>query len=119
MHEAYLNGRKIGNEHFAPGWTTYDKRLQYRTYDVTDMLARGENAFGIMLGRGWYLSRLGWSSGEHQIYASNKLGALAQIVVTYTDGSRDTIITDGTRFGRRCRWPITAPTTWSQARANP
>ena len=31
MHEAYLNGRKIGNEHFAPGWTTYDKRLQYRT----------------------------------------------------------------------------------------
>lgn len=96
MHEAYLNGRKIGNEHFAPGWTTYDKRLQYRTYDVTDMLARGENAFGIMLGRGWYLSRLGWSSGEHQIYASNKLGALAQIVVTYTDGSRDTIITDGT-----------------------
>ena len=96
MHEAYLNGRKIGNEHFAPGWTTYDKRLQYRTYDVTDMLARGENAFGIMLGRGWYLSRLGWSSGEHQIYASNKLGALAQIAVTYTDGSRDTIITDGT-----------------------
>jgi len=96
MYEAYINGRKIGDAHYAPGWTSYDKRLQYQTYDVTDMLARGENAFGIMLGRGWYLSRLGWPSGEHRIYESDKLGALAQIAVTYTDGSREVIATDGT-----------------------
>ncbi len=96
MYEAYINGRKVGNAHYAPGWTSYDKRLQYQTYDVTDMLARGRNAFGIMVGEGWYLSRMGWTSGEHQMYESDRLGALAQIVVTYADGSREVIATDGT-----------------------
>lgn len=96
MYEAYINGRKVGDAHYAPGWTSYDKRMQYQTYDVTDMLLRGDNAFGIMVGEGWYLSRLGWSSGEHQLYESNKLGALAQIVVTYADGSHEMIVTDGT-----------------------
>lgn len=96
MYEAYINGRKVGDAHYAPGWTSYDKRLQYQTYDVTDMLSRGENAFGIMVGEGWYLSRMGWSSGEHLMYETDRLGALAQIVVTYADGSREVIATDGT-----------------------
>lgn len=94
MYEASMNGRKIGNAHYAPGWTTYDKRLQYQTYDVTAMLSRGENAFGIMLGRGWYLSRLGWAKEGHGYYDADRTGALAMLVVTYTDGSREIISTD-------------------------
>ncbi len=81
--------RQGGQCALRPGWTTYDKRLQYQTYDVTSMLQRGANAFGLMLGRGWYLSLLGWSSGEHQIYAYDRMAALAQIVVTYRDGSQE------------------------------
>lgn len=96
MYEAAINGAKVGNAHYAPGWTTYDKRLQYQTYDVTSMLQKGTNAFGLMLGRGWYLSLLGWSSGEHQIYAYDRMAALAQIVVTYRDGSQEVFATDDT-----------------------
>lgn len=96
MYEAAINGAKVGNAHYAPGWTSYDKRLQYQTYDVTDMLQKGANAFGLTLGRGWYLSLLGWSSGEHQIYAYNKMAAIAQIVITYRDGTREVIATDDT-----------------------
>lgn len=91
MYEAAINGAKVGNAHYAPGWTSYDRRLQYQTYDVTDMLQKGANAFGLTLGRGWYLSLLGWSSGEHQIYAYNKMAAIAQIVITYRDGTREVI----------------------------
>ena len=47
-----LNGRRVGDEVFTPGWTSYDTRLQYQTYDVTDLLQPGDNAVGVMLGDG-------------------------------------------------------------------
>ena len=37
-YEAYINGKRIGDFIFAPGWTTYGKRLQYQEYDITSML---------------------------------------------------------------------------------
>jgi len=56
-YELRLNGRKVGPNVLDPGWTTYDKRALYTTYDVTNMLSPGANAVAVMLGKGWYGSR--------------------------------------------------------------
>jgi alpha-L-rhamnosidase len=53
-YEAFLNGKKVGDRMLDPGWTNYGKRIQYSTYDVTDMLKEGDNAIGVILGNGWF-----------------------------------------------------------------
>lgn len=96
MYEALINGKKVGNAHYAPGWTTYHYRLQYQAYDVTDMLLRGENAIGLKLGRGWYHSVLGWAANSGRTtYQIQTMGALAQVVITYKDGTQQIVATDG------------------------
>ena len=56
-YELRVNGAKVGSNVLDPGWTTYEKRVLYTTYDVTPLLQRGANAVGVMLGEGWYKSR--------------------------------------------------------------
>ena len=60
LYELHLNGQRVGEDLFTPGWTSYNKRLQYQTYDVTPLLKTGANAVGAMLGDGWYRGDLGW-----------------------------------------------------------
>jgi alpha-L-rhamnosidase len=57
-YEMRLNGRKVGKNVLDPGFTNYEKRILYTTYDITDMLQEGENALGVMLGKGWSSLRL-------------------------------------------------------------
>ncbi|NDL58851.1 glycoside hydrolase family 78 protein [Phytoactinopolyspora mesophila] len=95
VFEAEVNGRRIGDEILAPGWTTYSHRLRYRTYDVTSALREGENTIGAWLGDGWYRGRLGFNGGHHDIYGHD-LSFLAQLEIVYADGTRDTIATDET-----------------------
>lgn len=57
-YELRINGKKVGKNVLDPGWTTYDKRVLYSTYDVTSYLKEGANAVGVMLGQGWYESRV-------------------------------------------------------------
>ena len=59
LYEAELNGLRVGDQVLTPGWTSYDKRLQYQTYDVTPLLQAGRNAIGVTLGNGWYSGRVG------------------------------------------------------------
>ena len=95
MYEAAINGAKVGDALYAPGWTSYHHRLQYQAYDVTDMLVKGKNAFGLMLGQGWYHSVLGWAADSGRTtYQIKTMGALAQIVVKYKDGTQEIISTD-------------------------
>ena len=54
LYELHLNGSRVGDQLFTPGWTSYQKRLQYQTYDVTGLLKPGDNAVGAVLGKGWY-----------------------------------------------------------------
>jgi alpha-L-rhamnosidase len=54
MLEPYINGARVGKDVFAPEWTDYNKRIQYRTYDVTSVLKKGKNALGVIVGDGWY-----------------------------------------------------------------
>lgn len=92
LYELYLNGERVGNEEFTPGWTVYNERLQYQVYDVTEHLKRGDNAVGMALGDGWYRGSLAWSD-NWGIYGK-RLGVLCQIEVTYTNGRKATIISD-------------------------
>lgn len=52
LYEIHLNGERVGNQTFSPGWTSYNHRLQYQTYDVSGLLKEGENALGARLGDG-------------------------------------------------------------------
>ena len=45
-YEMFLNGKRVGDEVMAPGWTDYRERVMYQTYDVTALLAKGKNAIG-------------------------------------------------------------------------
>ena len=92
MYEAYLNGKRIGDAYLTPGWTSYNKRLQYQVYDVTALLNSGENVAGAMVGNGWFRGTLGWV-GNGNIYGK-QLALLMQIHLQYIDGSSDLLITD-------------------------
>jgi alpha-L-rhamnosidase len=92
MYEAQINGKRVGDYYLTPGWTNYNKRLQYQVYDVTSLLASGKNAIGVMVGNGWYRGFLAWDSNKN-IYGK-KLALLFQLNITYSDGSVETIVSD-------------------------
>lgn len=91
LYELFLNGKKVGDELFTPGWTSYNKRLQYQTYDVTTMLQKN-NAIATIIGDGWYRGNIGFR-GQHSYYG-DKLALLLQLKINYTNGTSETIISD-------------------------
>jgi alpha-L-rhamnosidase len=98
-YELHLNGAKVGDHVLDPGWTEYSRRALYATYDVTRQLRQGGNAVGIMLGNGWYnpLPLRMWGHlnlREHLTIGQPR--AIAQLMITYTDGTRQTVATDET-----------------------
>ncbi len=94
LYEATLNGRRVGDHVLAPGWTSYDHRLRYQTYDVTDLIRGGTNTLDVLLGNGWYRGRLGFLNERAQY--GDQLALLAQLEVTTTDGRTHVLATDGT-----------------------
>ena len=92
LYEARLDGEKIGNFCLAPGHTDYRKRVQYQTYDVTQLLSQGDHALTVQLADGWYRGSCGAWGIRNQYGTETKL--LAQLEITYADGRRDTIVTD-------------------------
>ncbi|MBN2093604.1 family 78 glycoside hydrolase catalytic domain, partial [candidate division KSB1 bacterium] len=94
LYEMELNGQKVGDEVLTPGWTSYNKRLQYQTYDVTAQLKPGQNAVGATLGNGWYRGFLGWQD-KRDNYGSN-VGLLLQINIVYENGQTEIIGSDET-----------------------
>ncbi len=97
-----LNGQRVGDAVLTPGWTSYDHRLQYQTYDVTGLVRQGENVVGALLGDGWYRGYMGFT-GERNLYG-NRLALLLQLHLTYADGRVEVIGSDGQ--WRAARGPI-------------
>ncbi|CAG0937251.1 Alpha-L-rhamnosidase [Thermoflexales bacterium] len=91
LYECHLNGVRVGDAFLTPGWTDYSRRIQYQAYDVTEFLRSGPNAFGAILGDGWGVGHIAWLGRQH--YA-DRPQFLAQIVLTYSDGSQEIIATD-------------------------
>ncbi len=104
--EFYLNGKKVGEDVLVPNLTAYGKRpgleknyisipdnfreyrVMYLSYDIKDLLKKGENAIGAILGNGFYNAPINWT----QSYGSPRF--LGQIYITYTDGTEDIIKSD-------------------------
>lgn len=94
VYEVEINGARVGDEVLAPGWTAYQHRIIHQTHDVTKLLATGGvNAIGAHLAEGWYCGRLGWQAGVERLYGP-KPAVLAQLEITYADGSVDTVVSD-------------------------
>ncbi len=92
LYESYINGQRIGEAYLTPGFTSFNKRLQYQVYDVTKYVQQGINAIGVTLGNGWYRGNLVWE-GRKDIYGKN-VSLLYQLDIVYTDGSTGQTISD-------------------------
>ncbi|ROO87625.1 alpha-L-rhamnosidase [Actinocorallia herbida] len=93
LYLAELNGERVGDDAFAPGWTSYRHRLRYQTYDVTAQVRAGENAIGVQVADGWWRGRLGFVPDLRDTYGGS-LGLLAQLEIDYADGRRQVVATD-------------------------
>lgn len=82
MYRTRINGAEVPGNLLEPMWTTWDKRVLVRTYDVTSMLVEGRNAIGMTLVSGHY-----GTTG----YQDLPPRARAQLIVTYSDGGTATI----------------------------
>jgi alpha-L-rhamnosidase len=91
LYECYLNGMRIGDALLTPGWTDYNKRIQYQVYDVSDLIKSGVNACGAILGDGWSVGHIAWVGRQRY---TDQPRLLVQIVLTYTDGSKEIITSD-------------------------
>lgn len=91
VYEIKLNGEKVGDTFFAPGWTNYKKRLQYQTYEADGMLQE-QNKVEITVGNGWYKGIFGFTCTPN--HYGDKVAALAEIHITYSDGTKEIISTD-------------------------
>ena len=105
VYEAQLNGATVGDHVLDPGWTSYNHRLRYQTFEVTGLLREGRNAIGAVLGDGWYRGRFGFDGGRRNIYG-DRLALLAQLEINYANGAAERIVTD--EIWRAARGPILA-----------
>jgi len=94
VYEGRLNGARVGDFIMAPGYTDYRKRVQYQAYDVTGLLRKGQNELTFQLADGWYRGSVGAWGLRNQFGTQTKL--LAQLELTYPDGTVETVGTDQT-----------------------
>ncbi|MBN1507086.1 MAG: family 78 glycoside hydrolase catalytic domain [Sedimentisphaerales bacterium] len=92
LFECHLNGQRVGEDVFAPEWTDYDKRIQYRTYDVTEQVRFGANVLGAVLGDGWYSGYVGWQETRGRYGLRNSL--MVQLEIELASGERLAVYTD-------------------------
>ena len=91
LYEAQINGQRIGDAYLTPGWTSYNKHLQYQAYDVTEMVRQGKNAVGVTLANGWYRGYIAFE-GHKNVFGKD-ISLLLQLVIRYKDGHTDTVAT--------------------------
>jgi alpha-L-rhamnosidase len=84
VYRAFLNGVRVGHDLLTPGWTCYDDRLAYQSYDVSALLKPGANRLEIWLGDGWYRSRLMWASNPIPNTWGTRTAAMAELVAGTT-----------------------------------
>ena len=89
IYEMHLNGSRVGEDHFTPGLTQYDKTHMYQTYDATGRIRSGRNALGAMLGEGWWSGLL--SFGPIWNHFGDRQSLLVRLVVRYRDGATDVV----------------------------
>lgn len=91
VFEAFLNGTPVSEDVLSPGWSSYEWRLRYRDYEVTNLL-QPRSVLGVALGNGWFRGRLGWN-GNRAFYGS-ELAVMSQLEIRFADGHVQSIVTD-------------------------
>jgi alpha-L-rhamnosidase len=91
-YEMFLNGQRVGRDLLTPGFTQFENRLQYQTYDVTAMLTGGRNIAAAVVGAGWFGSAVAWTAEHFKVTGGTRF--LAQFEIECEDGSRQVVETD-------------------------
>lgn len=92
VYRGYLNGEVLDAQLLTPGYTDYNYRVQYQTYDVTDRVVMGENVIGAVVGDGWYRGCINIGSIRNSYGTKTKLSFA--LVLTYADGKQVCIVSD-------------------------
>ena len=92
-YEIFFNGKRVGDDVLAPGWTDYRQHVKYQTYDVTGQLASGKNAIAALLAPGWYSTPLEWDQQPNN-YGDTPPALRAQLRIEHADGSVEWVTTD-------------------------
>jgi len=92
--DVYINGTRVSDDVFTPGWTDYRKRVPYRAYDVTDLVRSGVSVLGAVLADGWYAGHVAWGNIRERYGAVPKF--LAQLEIETDDAGVQVVTTDGT-----------------------
>lgn len=95
IYELWVNGVRVGDALFAPGWTDYRQRLYVQEYDLTHYLQPGDNTLGLVLGEGWHCGRLGWAGNVN--YYGTRPEIFCQVEINYTDGTCE-MVSSGTSW---------------------
>ncbi len=105
IYEIYLNGKRVGDDYFNPGLTQYNKTHLYQTYDVTSYIRSGKNALGALLAEGWWSGAATYTL-EAWNFFGDRQSLLAKLVVTYTNGKEDIIVTNPSTWQYYNKGPI-------------
>jgi alpha-L-rhamnosidase len=93
--ELELNGARVGDAVLAPGWTDYDKRIEYAAHDVTGLVHAGENVLGAIVGDGWYAGFVGMDPRRPGNHYGRDPQLLCELHLEHEDGTRTVVATDG------------------------
>jgi hypothetical protein len=94
IFELQLGGRRVGDDLFAPEWTDYERRIHYRTYDVTSLVASGANTLEATLADGWWSGFIGWQETRAR-YGTTENSLCVQLEIEFANGERRSVCTDG------------------------
>jgi alpha-L-rhamnosidase len=96
VYQAFINGQRIGTEEMAPGWSSYNHRLLYQTFDVTALLALDHRSiiFGVEIAEGWFAGRLGWDGSRY--FWGDRTAFLAQLEILLETGDTYKFVSDST-----------------------
>lgn len=92
LYEASINGKRVGDAYLSPGWTSYNKHLQFQVYDISAEVKKGLNQLDVLMGSGWFRTRIAWENNKN--FYGSKTALLSQLELTYTDGSTERVISD-------------------------
>ena len=92
IYNIYINERRVGDALFAPGWTSYHNRLQYQTYEVTELISGETVSVGIHCAPGWAVGFVGHGDTNHMFF--DHISTTAEIELEYKNGEREIYVTD-------------------------
>jgi alpha-L-rhamnosidase len=104
IYEIFINGKRVGDDYYNPGLTQYNITHLYQTYDITNLIANGENAIGAMLSEGWWSGLL--SFGNIWNHFGDRQSLLAKLVITYDDGTTSVITTNPEKWKYYNKGPV-------------